>query len=94
MDIKETFKAEVAKQLPIKEIYDDLAHPALSTVGQTLQGATKVALAPISAMVWDYAKIADYLNVAIPKYFVKKKIETEKIISPDPAVAVPLVEAM
>lgn len=94
MDKKETFGAEVAKQLPVKEIYNDLAHPALSTVGQGLQGVTKLALAPISALVWGYDKIADYLDIAIPEYFEKKKIEKEKIISPDPAVAVPLVEAM
>lgn len=94
MDKKETFGAEIAKQLPVKDIYNDIAHPALSTVGQGLQGVTKVALAPISALVWGYDKIADYLNVAIPEYFVKKKIEKEKIISPDPAVAVPLIEAM
>lgn len=94
MDIKETFGAEVAKQLPVKDIYNDLAHPALSTVGQALQGATKVALAPISALVWGYDKIAGYLDVAIPEYFAKKKIDREKIVTPDPAVAVPLVEAM
>lgn len=94
MDKKETFGAEVAKQLPVKDIYNDLAHPALSTVGQGLQGVTKLALAPISALVWGYDKIADYLDIAIPEYFEKKKIEKEKIISPDPAVAVPLVEAM
>lgn len=36
MDKKETFGAEVAKQLPVKDIYNDLAHPTLSTVGQAL----------------------------------------------------------
>ena len=60
MDKKETFGAEIAKQLPIKDIYDDLAHPTLSTVGQALQGATKVALSPIFAMVWGVDKIAGY----------------------------------
>lgn len=33
-------------------------------------------------------------TVAIPQYFEKKKIGKEKIVSPDPAIAVPLVEAM
>ena len=70
MDKKETFAGEIAKQLPVKDIYNDLAHPALSTVGQGLQGVTKLALAPISALVWGYDKIADYLDVAIPEYFV------------------------
>ena len=77
MDKKEGFGAEIAKQIPIKEIYDDVAHPTLSTVGEGLQGATKLALAPISAMVWGYEKIAEYLDVAIPEYFAKKKIEKE-----------------
>lgn len=94
MDKKETFGGEIAKQLPVKDIYNDLAHPALSTVGQGLQGVTKLALAPISALVWGYDKIADYLDVAIPEYFEKRKIEKEKIISPDPMIAVPVVEAM
>ena len=94
MEKKETFAGEVAKQLPINDIYNDLAHPALSTVGQGLQGVTKLALAPISALVWGYDKIADYLDVALPEYFVKKKIAKEKIVSPDPAIAVPVVEAM
>lgn len=71
-----------------------MAHPVLSTVGQGLQGVTKLALAPISAMVWGYDKIADYLDVAIPEYFAKRKIVKEKIVSPDPAIAVPVVEAM
>jgi len=91
---KETFLGEVAKQLPVKEIYNDVAHPALSTVGVTLQGATRVALAPITAMVWGYDKIAGYLDVAIPEYFANRKISEEKIVSPDPAIAVPTIEAM
>lgn len=94
MDKKETFTGEIAKQLPVKDIYNDLAHPALSTVGQGLQGVTKLALAPISALVWGYDKIADYLDVAIPEYFEKRKIAKEKVVSPDPAIAVPAVEAM
>lgn len=94
MDNKETFLGEVAKQLPVKEIYNDVAHPALSTVGEALQGATKVALAPITAMVWGYDKIAGYLDVAIPEYFAKRKIAKEKIVTPDPAIAVPTIEAM
>lgn len=91
---KETFLGEVAKKLPVKEVYDDIAHPVLSTVGETLQGATRVALAPITAMVWGYDKIAGYLDVAIPEYFAKRKIDEKKIVSPDPAIAVPSIEAM
>lgn len=94
MNKKESFGGELAKQLPVENIYNDLAHSALSTVGQGLQGITKLALTPISALVWGYDKISDYLDVAIPEYFEKRKIKKEKIISPDPMVAVPIVEAM
>ncbi len=94
MSDKNTFGGELAKNLPVKEIYSDLAQPALSTVGKALQGATRVALAPITALVWGYDKIAEYLDVAIPEYFAKRKIAGEHIKSPDPSVAVPLIEAM
>lgn len=57
MNKKESFGGELAKQLPVENIYNDLAHPALSTVGQGLQGITKLALTPISALVWGYDKI-------------------------------------
>lgn len=80
MNKKETFGGEIAKQLPVKDIYHDLAQPTLSTVGQGLQGVTKLALAPISALVWGYDKIADYLNVAIPKYFEKRKALFHQIL--------------
>lgn len=94
MENKETFAAEIAKQIPINEVYTDLAKPTISTIGQTLQGATRVALAPISAVIWGYDKIAAYLDVAIPEYFAKRKISQEKIVSPDLSVAGPLIDAM
>jgi hypothetical protein len=94
MNEKENFCGELAKNLPIKAIYDDLAHPVLSTVGQTLQGVTKIALAPITGMVWGYDKIAAYLDTAIPEYFAKHKIPKEKIKTPDPSIAVPIIGAM
>lgn len=94
MSENESFGTEIAKQLPISELYNDLAHPALSTIGKGLQGITKIALAPISGMVWGYDKIAAYLDVAIPEYFAKKGITEDKIKTPDPTIAVPVIEAM
>ena len=91
---KKTFGSELAKQIPVKDIYNDLAHPTLSTIGQALQGITRIALAPVSALIWGYDKISDYLDVAIPEYFVKRKIKKENIVTPDPSIAVPLIEAM
>lgn len=94
MDTKESFGAELAKQIPINEVYSDLAKPTISTLGKTLQGATRIALAPLSALIWGYDKIAAYLDVAIPEYFARKKISKDKIISPDPSIAGPLIDAM
>lgn len=69
MSDKESFLGEVGKKIPIDKVYDDVFHPALSEVGHTLQGAVKVSLAPISAIVWGYDKIAnsDYFNALIVK---------------------------
>lgn len=94
MSDKESFLGEVGKKIPIDKVYDDVFHPVLSEVGHTLQGAVKVSLAPISAIVWGYDKISSYLDEAIPQYFENRKISKEKIISPDPAIAVPTIEAM
>ncbi len=94
MSDKETFLGEVGKKIPIDKVYDDALHPALSEVGHILQGVVKVSLAPNSAIVWGYDKISSYLDEAIPQYFKNKKISEEKIISPDPAIAVPAIEAM
>lgn len=94
MSDKESFLGEVGKKIPIDKVYDDVFHPALSEVGHTLQGAVKVSLTPISAIVWGYDKISSYLDEAIPQYFENRKISKEKIISPDSAIAVPTIEAM
>ena len=90
----EDWKVALAKQVPLKEVYNDLAQPVLSELGRQLQGATRLALSPVSALVWGYDHIAAYLDVAIPQYFENRKIAKEKIKTPDACVAVPLVEAM
>lgn len=94
MDKKETFGSELAKKIPVDKIYDDAFHPAISEVGRGLQGAVRIALAPISAMVWGYDKICSYLDIAIPTYFAKRKICADKIQTGDIAIAVPVIEAM
>lgn len=94
MSNKETFSGELAKKIPVDKVYDDVLQPALSEVGNTLKGAVRVSLAPISALVWGYEKIASYLDEAIPKYFEDRKISKEKIKTPEPAIAIPAIEAL
>lgn len=94
MDKKETFAGEVVKRLPMEKLYDDLLHSALSTVGEGLQGVTKIALAPISILVWGYDQVAEWLQKELPSYFERKKIKKEKVVTPDEAIAVPTIEAL
>ena len=69
-------------------------HPALSTAGEGLQGVTKLALAPISILVWGYDQAAEWLQKELPSYFERKKIKKEKIVTPDEAIAVPTIQAL
>jgi hypothetical protein len=86
--------SEIVKQIPVKEIYNDLLHPALSEVGKGLQGAVKLALSPITGLIWGYDKLSAYLDAAIPEYFAQRKINKENIKTPDVSIAVPTIEAM
>lgn len=85
---------EVGKKIPIDKVYDDVMHPALSEVGNKLQGAVRVSLAPITALVWGYDRIAAYLDKEIPKYFENRRLAKEKIQTPPAEIAVPAIEAM
>ena len=50
----------MGKETLLVDIYNDAAHPALSEVGKAIQGLTRIALAPITGMVWGYEKISEY----------------------------------
>ena len=82
------------RKVPMNKVYDNVLHLALSEVGHALQGTVRVCLAPISAMVWSYDKIATYMDEAIPKYFEERKILKDKIVSPNPAIAVPAIKVL
>lgn len=94
MGEKEKFWGDVGKELLVDKVYDDVLHPPFAEVGNALQGAVRIALAPISALVWGYEKIAKYLDKEIPKYFENRKISKEKIQTPPPEIAVPTIEAL
>ena len=94
MSNKETLLGEVGKKIPIDKVYDDVMHPVLSEVGNKLEGLVRVSLAPISALVWGYDKVASYLDKEIPKYFESRKISKEKMQTPPAEIAVPTIEAM
>ncbi|MEN3331444.1 MAG: hypothetical protein V7641_809 [Blastocatellia bacterium] len=76
-------------------VYQDALQPAAKEIGAALQKVTKaihVALAPISALVWGYEKIAEYLDKALTEKL--KKVPPERIVMPSPSVAGPTIEAL
>ena len=92
MPIEDDLVVEAAKQGVIAKIYDDLFHPTAIIVGDRLQGATKIALSPLSAMIWGYDQISQYIEEKVSEYFKKKNIKEEEISTPDPSIAVPIIE--
>lgn len=82
----------IAEAVPV---YQDIVQPAAKEVGTALQTVAKtihIALAPLSAMVWGYDRIKDYLERALTERL--KGIAPENIITPNPAVVGPAVEAL
>ena len=76
-------------------IYQDAIQPAARDVGRSLEIVAKtvrVALAPLSALVWGYEHISDYLVHRLSERF--KDIPRERIKAPKASVAGPAVEAL
>ena len=76
-------------------VYEDALQPAAKEIGKALGTVAKlvnVALAPVSALVWGYDKLNDFIETK-----VAEKLETtpaENIKTPPPNVAGPALEAL
>lgn len=82
----------VAKAIPI---YQDVAQPAAQEIGKALQTVAKtvhIALAPVSALVWGYDQIRDFVSSKVSDRL--KNVPPENIISPKPNVAGPALESL
>jgi hypothetical protein len=93
-NVKSTIDAVtgLAKAIPI---YDDAIQPAAKEIGKSLATVTKtinIALAPISALVWGYEQIRDFVQTKVAEKL--KNVPEEKIVTPDPAVVGPALEAL
>lgn len=76
-------------------IYQDALQPAAKEVGIALQTVVKaihVALSPVTALVWGYDQIKDYVGDALTKRL--KQVPEERIITPSPTIAGPILEAL
>lgn len=85
---------EIAKQLPIKEAYDDLLHPAASAVGQTLSypfRAVNLLLSPFQKwLIQGEARMEEMSRLVSEEL---KNVPQEKLTEPAPHVAVPAMQA-
>jgi hypothetical protein len=79
----------VLKAVPI---YQDLAQPAVREVGAALQDAVRLALTPLSLLVWGYDKVKDYLEDALAERL--EDLPSEQIITPSPIIAGPALDAL
>ena len=74
------------------EIYKDAAKPAVSEVGQVAGRSVKALLAPIRGFLWGWEKIEEYVEKSVQKKL--EKVSEEKLKSPDPEIAVPLIQSL
>lgn len=82
----------VAKAVPV---YQDVVQPAAQEVGKALQTIAKtvhIALAPVSALVWGYDQIKDFVSTKVAERL--KNVPPENIITPKPNVAGPALESL
>ena len=82
----------VAKAVPV---YQDVIQPAAQEIGKALQTVAQtvhVALAPVSALVWGYDQMKDFVSTKVSERL--KNIPPENIVTPKPNVAGPALEAL
>lgn len=82
----------VAKAVPI---YQDAIQPAAQEIGKGLQTVAKtvhVILAPVSALVWGYDQIKEFVSTKVSERL--KNVPPENLVSPKPNVAGPTLEAL
>lgn len=82
----------VVKAVPV---YQDIVQPAAKEVGTALQTVAKtvhIALAPVSALVWGYEQLKDFVSTNVSERL--KDVPPENIIPPKPNVAGPALEAL
>jgi hypothetical protein len=86
--------AEAGKEL-IKPVYEDLAQPAVRELGHNLEVVAKsvrIALAPLSALVWGYDQVAGWLEQRLSEKL--EGVNPSKIRTPPPNVCGPAIEAL
>jgi Abortive infection alpha len=93
-NIKDT--ADVVKGIvEAVPVYQDMLQPAAKELGKgvhTLSKLVNIALTPVSAMVWGYDQIKEYVQTSLEQKL--KETPQEDIVHPDLTVAGPALEAL
>jgi hypothetical protein len=82
----------VAQAVPV---YQDVVQPAAQEIGKALQTVAKtvhVVLAPVSALVWGYDQVKEFVSTKVAERL--KNVPPENLVTPKPNVAGPALEAL
>jgi len=85
------FAKELAKQLPVKAIYEEGASPAVKQTGQILEDLTKVvhlALAPIQYLGALQDRYRHFIDTSV------RRVPEDRRISPAPQIVGPILEGI
>ena len=74
------------------EIYKDAISPAVSEIGKVAGRSVKALLSPIRGLLWCWEQIEANVEKELSKRL--KKVPEEQIITPDPIIAVPLLQSL
>lgn len=74
------------------EVYKDTFNPAVSEVGAVAGRSVKALLAPIHGLLWGWDRIEEYVENELQERL--EKIPEKQIKTPDPEIAVPLLESL
>ncbi len=91
MSIEDEFVKELAKQLPVKAIYDDALSPATKQTGQIALDIVKVlqlALAPVQMLAALQDRFRSFLDGSI------RRVPEESRVSPAPQILGPVLEGV
>jgi hypothetical protein len=73
-------------------VYQDVLQPGLRQVGKGIEGAVKLALAPLSGLVWGYDRLVEWLPQAIAERL--RDVPEERIVTPAPEIAGPTLDSL
>lgn len=84
--------ASAVKTVPA---YREMSQPVAKEAGKNLETAVKsiqLVLEPVSALVWGYENLKDFVQTSLAEKL--KDIPRERLVSPNPTVAGPALEAL